>query len=105
MSPVVKYLLSVGIPYLMRVALYSGVFKLRAISCSILGRFVISGAFIIVGLFPLPQFLQLLMMIGASWVLLNRYTDTDFPDILYISVGVELTTILVVELLILPLIF
>jgi hypothetical protein len=105
MSPVVKYLLSVGIPYFIRVVLYSGVFKLRGISCSIVGRFVIGGAFILVGLFPLPQLFQFLLMIAASWFLVSKYTDTGFPDILYISLGVEITTILVVELLIVPWLF
>ena len=104
MSPVVAYLLNICIPYLIRIALYSVVFKLRGITCSVLGRFAIGGAFILVGLLPLPQFLQLLAMIGASWFLISRYTDAEFPDILYISLGVEVTSILVAELLILPLI-
>ena len=105
MSPVVKYLLGVCIPYVIRVVLYSAIFKLRGISCSTVGRFVIGGAFILVGLLPLPQFLQLLAMIGASWLLISRYTDTDFPDILFISLGVEVASIFLAELLIFPLIF
>ena len=104
MSPVVKYLLSVGLPYLLRVSLYSGAFKLRGISCSIVGRLVIGGAFILVGVFPLPEFLLYLMMGGASMILITRYTDTEFPDLLYISIGVEATSIAATNLLILPLI-
>ena len=87
MSPVVRYLLGIGLPYILRIVLYSEVFRLRTISCSLIGRLVIAGAFILVGLFPFPQFLQLLAMVGASLILIVRNTDAGFPDVLLISIG------------------
>lgn len=101
-----KYLLGVGIPYVLRVVLYSGAFKLRAIACSLIGRLVIGGAFLLVGLLPLPQVLHLLAMIGASLVLITKYTDAKvYPDAVFISIGVEITSIFAMDLLIAPLIF
>ncbi len=105
MSPVARYLLGIGIPYILRIALYSGVFNLRSISCSFINRLVIAGAFILVGLIPLPHLLQPLAMVGASLILVVKYTDTGFPDVLFISVGVEMTSILAMDFLISPLIF
>jgi len=105
LSPVVRYLLSVCIPYALRVGSYSAVFTLRGISCPAIGRFVIGGAFLIVGLFPVPQILHILFMVGASWLLISRYTDTEFPDILFIALGVEVTSTLLAEEVIFPLIF
>jgi hypothetical protein len=106
MSPVLRYLLGIGVPYLLRVVLYSGAFKLRSIACSFTGRLVIGGAFILAGLLPLPQFLLLLVMIGVSIVLITKYTEAKvYPDALFISIGVEMTSILAMDFLIAPLIF
>src|SRR3990172_6800697 len=104
MSPVVRYLLSIGVPYLLRIALYSGAFKLRSITCSFIDRLVIGGAFILVGFIPLPQFLLLLVMIGAPIVLITRYTEAKvYPDAVFISIGVEMTSIFAMDFLIAPL--
>lgn len=106
MSPVVRYLLGIGVPYILRIVLYIGAFKIRKISCSLTNCFVISGAFILAGLIPLPQFLYLLVTIGASLILITKYTDAKlYPDAIFISIGVEMGSIFVMELLIAPLIF
>jgi hypothetical protein len=106
MSPVVRYLLGIGVPYLLRIALYFGAFKLRSIACSFAGRLVIAGAFILAGLLPLPQFLLLLVMIGASIVLITKYTAAQvYPDAVFISIGVEMTSFFATDFLIAPLIF
>jgi hypothetical protein len=106
MSPVTRYLLGIGVPYLLRIALYSGAFKLRSIACSFTGRLVIGGAFILAGFLPLPQFLLLPVMIGASIALITRYTEAEvYPDALFISIGVEMTSIFAMDYLIAPLIF
>ena len=106
MSPVVRYLLGIGVPYILRIMLYSGAFKIRNIVCSLTNCLVISGAFILAGLIPLPQFLHLLVTIGASLVLITKYTNAKlYPDAIFISVGVELGSIFAMDLLIEPLIF
>lgn len=106
MSPVVGYLLGIGVPYLLRIVLYVGAFKIRTIACSLTNCFVIGGAFILAGLIPLPQFLYLLVTIGASLVLITKYTDAKlYPDAIFISVGVEMGSIFVMDFLIAPLIF
>jgi hypothetical protein len=106
MSPVVRYLLGIGVPYLLRIVLYIGAFKLRKIACSLTSCFVIGGAFILAGFLPLPQFLYLLVTIGASLVLITKYTDAKvYPDAILISIGVELGSIFAMDLLIAPLLF
>lgn len=106
MSPVVRYLLGIGVPYILRIVLYIGIFKIRAIACSLINCFVIAGAFILAGLIPLPQFLSLLVTIGAPLVLITKYTDAElYPDAIFISIGVEMGSIFAMDLLIAPLIF
>jgi hypothetical protein len=106
MSPVVRYLLGIGVPYILRIVLYFGAFKIWTIACSLTNCFVIGGAFILAGLIPLPQFLYLLVTIGASLVLITKYTDAKlYPDAIFISIGVEMGSIFVMDFLIAPLIF
>ncbi len=106
MSPVVRYLLGISVPYLLRIMLYIGAFKIRKIACSLTNCFVIGGAFILAGLIPLPQFLYLLVTIGASLVLMTKFTDAKlYPDAIFISIGVEMGSIFAMDLLIAPLIF
>jgi len=106
MSPVARYLLGIGVPYFLRIVLYSGAFKIRTIACSLTNLLVIGGAFILVGFIPLPQFLNLLATIGAPLVLITKYTDAKlYPDAIFISSGVELGSIFAMDLLIAPLIF
>jgi hypothetical protein len=86
--------------------LYIGAFKVRKITCSITGCFVIGGAFILARFIPLPQFLYLLVTIGASLVCITKYTDAKlYPDATFISIGVEMGSIFAMDLLITPLIF
>ncbi len=106
MSPVVRYLLGIGVPYLLRIVLYIAAFKIRAITCTLTNCLVIAGAFILATLLPLPQFLYLLVTIGVSLVLITKYTNaTLYPDATFISIGVELGSIFLMDLLITPLIF
>ena len=106
MSPVVRYLVESGVPYLLRIALYSGAFELRSLTCSFIDRLVIGGAFILARFLPLPQVLIPVVTIGISIILLTKYAGAKvYPDAVFISIGVEMASIFIMDLLIEPLIF
>ena len=104
-EPVLRYIISVFVPYLVRIALYRTAFKIRSIACMPTNLLVISGGFILAGLLSGIPFLRFLLALGVPIVLVNRYTDASPADTFGIAVVVELVAYLGVDYLIMPLIF
>lgn len=103
--PLVEIVVMAFIPLLLRTALYLVVCRMRSIHITLLSALIIgcAGALISFVPLPLPSFLRQPIVIAAAMFLFARYTEAEiFPDVLFIPLGVELLSGILVENVVVP---
>ena len=94
------------LPLLLRTLLYLAACRVRSIRISLLNCIVVAGAPYLVGFIPLPlpMVLKRVAAMFLAMFLLTRYTEAElFPDVVVIPIAVELTSGLLLDLLLIPL--
>ncbi len=102
----VEILLLAVLPFIVRIVLYSAIFRLRAIHIKLINCLILAGAGYFTGVvpIPLPYLMRFALTIGLSMFLITRYTEAEiFPDVLLIPIGVELASQLSIDHVLLPL--
>jgi hypothetical protein len=94
------------LPLVVRTLLYLAALKIRSIRITLLNCIIVAGAPYLVSfvILPIPSILKLVASIGLAMFLLTRYTEGElFPDIVVIPIAVELTSGLLLEMVLIPL--
>jgi hypothetical protein len=98
------------LPLFVRVILYLAILKFRSIRIRPLSLIVVAGSPYLVGFIPLPlpspirEMLAYLLSVFLAMFLLTRYTEAElFPDVVVIPVVVELSSKLLLEWVLIPL--
>ena len=88
------------LPLTLRTILYLLACRLRSIHITLLNAIVLAGAGYVVGFVPLPipYFLRQSIVIGVAMFLFARYTEAElFPDVIFIPLVIELSSALLIE--------
>jgi hypothetical protein len=104
--PLLEIVVLAFLPMTLRTVLYLLVCSLRSIHISILNACLISGAgaLLMIVPIPIPYFLHQPLVIGIAIVLFARYTEAElFPDAIFIPLGVELFSGILMDQVLVPL--
>jgi hypothetical protein len=94
------------LPLTLRTIFYLLACRLRSIHITLLNAIVLAGAGYVVGFLPLPipYFLRQPIVIGVAMFLFARYTEAElFPDVVFIPLVIELSSALLMEEVLRPL--
>ena len=95
------------LPLTLRTVLYLVACRVRSVHITLLNAIIVAGAASLIRFVPLPiPFLFYLpLVIGVAMFLLSRYTEAElFPDLFLIPIIVELSSMLLLEELLIPLV-
>jgi hypothetical protein len=93
------------VPLTLRTLLYLVACRLRAINITLLNAIVLSGAGYLIAFLPIPVpiVLRQSLVIGVAIFLFTRFTEAEiFPDVIFIPLVIELSSVLLVEAVLRP---